>query len=358
MRALVLWADDQSPNLGVRALGEGTAALARRAWPQVEVSFQIFGRGPSPLPIRSARSLVRERLTGAAGLRKWLGTYDVVIDTRAGDSFSDSYGVRRMTTMSAMAEMAAQAGVPVVLGPQTIGPFHTLRGRALGRFSLRRASLVMARDSVSAAFAAGCGRPVDVLTTDVVFALAAPEIERTRDVLVNVSGLLWNPGPHTDTERYRTTITRLVKKLRAGGRHVELLAHVLESTSPDNDVPTVVELARTLTPGSGPLLPRSLEDVRRLVGSSRLVVGSRMHACLNALSVGTPAIPLAYSRKFTPLLTDLGWAHSVDLRDDPDPAAAVLAIAGRPGLAEEVVEVRARAERLLNLAQTALAGLR
>ena len=44
------------------------------------------------------------------------------------------------------------------------------------------------------------------------------------------------------------------------------------------------------------------------------MIGSRMHACLNALSVGTPAIPLAYSRKFAPLLGDLGWAHVVDLR--------------------------------------------
>src|SRR5699024_9500305 len=42
-------------------------------------------------------------------------------------------------------------------------------------------------------------------------------------------------------------------------------------------------------------------------------------ACLNALSVGTPAIPLAYSRKFAPLLDSVGWTTGFDLRTD-DPA--------------------------------------
>ena len=50
-----------------------------------------------------------------------------------------------------------------------------------------------------------------------------------------------------------------------------------------------------------------------------------MHACLNSLSVGTPAIPLAYSRKFAPLLADSGWTRCVDLRNSADPVGDVLA---------------------------------
>jgi polysaccharide pyruvyl transferase WcaK-like protein len=44
-----------------------------------------------------------------------------------------------------------------------------------------------------------------------------------------------------------------------------------------------------------------------------------MHACLNALSMGTPAIPWAYSRKFAPLMSDLGWDLSVDLALEQTP---------------------------------------
>ncbi|NTW38910.1 MAG: polysaccharide pyruvyl transferase family protein [Cellulomonadaceae bacterium] len=357
MRALVLWAQDSSPNLGVRALGEGTAALLRRVWPTAEVDFQNFGRGPSPLPVRTPRSLVRERVTGKAGLLRWLASYDVVVDTRAGDSFADIYGLGRLTTMTLLAEWASQAGTRVVLGPQTIGPFDTRRGTLMGRRSLRRADVVMARDSVSAQHAASLGRPVDVLTTDVVFAMPVPVVERTHDVLLNVSGLLWQPGPHVDHERYRRTVTEVYRRLVADGREVALLAHVLPSSSPDDDVPAVHELAATVAPDAEVLVPGSLTEVREMVAASALVVGSRMHACLNALSVGTPAVPLAYSRKFAPLLGDLGWDHTIDLRTDDDPAASALAVIAGHDLTAQATAVRARAEELLRPAQSALAAL-
>jgi polysaccharide pyruvyl transferase WcaK-like protein len=82
-----------------------------------------------------------------------------------------------------------------------------------------------------------------------------------------------------------------------------------------------------------------------------------MHACLNALSVGTPAIPLAYSRKFDSLMRDLGWEHTVDLRTDSDAVNSVLAILDHPGLDAEVQSVIARADVALDSARTSLAGL-
>ena len=358
MRALVTWAADQSSNLGVRALAEGAGAVLTRVWPEIEVEYQNFGRGPSPLPLTTSRSLLRERVTGAAGMRDWLAGFDLVYDTRAGDSFTDSYGMRRLRTMTALAEFASQAGTPVVLGPQTLGPFDTRAGRLAARLSLRRAALVMARDSASARFAAGLGRPVDLLTTDVVFALPTPDVPRSRDVLLNVPGLLWQESPHVDAAAYRRTVASVYRGLTDAGRRVDLVAHVLRSPVADNDVPAIEEFAATVAPEAEVLVPTDLQDVRRMVASAELVVGSRMHACLNALSVGTPAIPLAYSRKFAPLLDDLGWGHTIDLRTHEDPAAAALAAARHEGLRDEAVQVRDRAHRLLAPAYEALAGLR
>jgi polysaccharide pyruvyl transferase WcaK-like protein len=75
-----------------------------------------------------------------------------------------------------------------------------------------------------------------------------------------------------------------------------------------------------------------------------------MHACLNALSGGVPAVPLAYSRKFAPLLAQLGWTYGVDLRTAADPVGDVLAALASPGLDDQVHEVRARADKSLALA--------
>lgn len=357
MRALVVWADDRSANLGVRALAEGSAALVRRVWPDAVVEFQNFGRGAAPLPMQGWKSLARERVTGRAGLQDWLAGFDLVLDTRSGDSFADIYGMRRLATMSALAECATEAGAQVVLGPQTIGPFDTRGGRALARLSLRRAALVMARDSVSAQHAARLGRTVDVLTTDVVFALPSPPVPTTRDVVLNVSGLLWQPSPHVDAERYRESVRTLYRGLVKAGRTVSLLAHVVDSPSPDNDVPAIRAFADEDAVDAEIIIPTSLADVRSTVASARFVIGSRMHACLNALSVGTPAIPLAYSRKFAPLLNDLGWPHTVDLRSEPHPAQRALRLLDHPALEADTRALRDRAQESLGRAESALRSL-
>ena len=79
-----------------------------------------------------------------------------------------------------------------------------------------------------------------------------------------------------------------------------------------------------------------------------------MHACLNALSVGTPAIPLAYSRKFEPLLADLGWRSVVDLRTSDDAANAVAVLADRDDLVELAIRSGRQARSSLELADAAL----
>lgn len=357
MQVLVLWADEASPNLGVRALGSGTAALVRRVWPDAELTFQNFGHRARELPFGRIRSLVRERATGRLGMQRWLARFDLVIDTRSGDSFSDIYGLHRLAVMCAVAELAGQAGVPVVLGPQTIGPFTTRRGRMLAQRSLRRATLVMARDADSAEQARLLGRPADLLTTDVVFALPQTPAPQSRDVVLGISGLLWNPNPHVDHLRYRRTMGRLHAELVGSGRRVSLLAHVLDSPASDNDVPAVRAFAALTGGDEDVIIPGGLTEVRAAVSSASVVIASRMHACLNALSMGTPAIPLAYSRKFDPLFSGLGWDHTVDLRGDSDAVSATLSQLIAPHLEAQVGGVLERAHRSLARAEQALREL-
>ena len=367
LQVLVLWADDSSPNLGVRALGRGTAALVRRVWPDAAITFVNYGHGSPHLPMGRLRSLVREQVTGRRGMQKWLSGFDLVIDTRSGDSFADIYGLKRHSIMTAVAACVRRAGIPLVLGPQTVGPFNSKRGRLLARGSLSSAKVLMVRDAESADAAARLGRAVDVQSTDVVFAMEVPQVEKSRDVILNISGLLWNPNPHVDFRSYRDIVTRLHDGLLAQGRQLTLLAHVLDPypgvgtqqpTSKDNDVPAIREFMNCAQSQAEVLIPRDLDEVRAAVASGNVVIGSRMHACLNALSVGTPAIPLAYSRKFEPLLRDLGWQHTVDLRDtSTDPVAAVLHQLGADAMAGDLAALSENAQRLLLRAEQALRSL-
>lgn len=353
-RVLVLWAQKAHPNIGVVALAEGAAAWARMAFgPDVDVSFQATGPdgdpyNDGPMSVSQTLPLIKERFVNKRGLKDWVKSFDLVLDTRAGDSFADIYGVKRLAKMTPIGYFAHQWKVPTVLAPQTIGPFVTPLGKILGKFTLETTDVVMARDPYSAHYAASLRRPVDHVTTDLVFALEHQQLEKKYDVLLNVSGLLWDENPHVDFTFYRETIYSLIEELGRRGRTVTLFPHVFDNTNNpgDNDGYPNAEL-RSLVDGRI-LKPEGLMGAREAVGQAQLVIGSRMHACLNALSMYTPALPLAYSRKFGPLLSHIGWDHNFDLRQQNFTAAEVADLTeAQDALTEQAYQTRQNATRLL-----------
>lgn len=353
-RGLVLWAQPQAANLGVAALAAGTTKLAKAAWPGIAIETQYYDDGPAPHSIAEPKQLVRDWLTRNSSQRDWLTSYDVVLDTHLGDSFADIYGLRRLRNLAVMSEFTRRSGLPLVLTPQTIGPFNTRRGRLLATRPLRHADVVLCRDPVSAGVAAELGCPNPVVATDVAFALETPPSIGQHDVLLNVSGLLWNSNAHGPAKAYRSTIKSLIADLRTSGREVTLLAHVLGSATIDNDVPAVKELGQEQQ--LPVVIPSGLDEARGLMRGSQLVIGSRMHACLNSISVGTPAVALAYSRKFRPLFADLGWDAVVEL-SDPDAARRAADLAGAADLVGLVPAVLELAEDRLGAAIKAMREL-
>lgn len=322
VRVLVLWANSSSTNLGVRALGEGTAIFARMAFPGATVHTHGTG-GPTlpgndgPVTALRWQSIIKNIVTRRGEVLRWLKSYDLILDTRAGDSFADIYGTPRLRMMSMLPLLAKTLRVPVVLAPQTIGPFETRQGRLIARAVLSSAKLVFVRDTTSLDICSkfALSQPPE-LATDVAFAVKRPTTEKTHDVLINVSGLLWNPNTHVDHLEYRRLLSSLYAGLVERGRQVALLEHVLDDPdlAGDADGPACEEFRALHDPQLEIISPNSLDEVRTAVASARLVFGSRMHAALNALSVGTPTIPMAYSRKFAPLFESIDWPYGIDLR--------------------------------------------
>lgn len=354
MQVLILWANENSTNLGVRVLGRGAHALARKAWGNdISVDFQSFEPGPLGSQL-SGKIVLQGMLSGNYAMRKAMSKYDAVIDTGAGDSFTDIYGPKRLVIMAYTRYIANLCKVPVILAPQTIGPFRTAWGRLVARATLKSAHTVMARDSASMKFALSLGQPADFLATDVAFALSrpAPSSSVSADIALNVSGLLWNSDTHGSMVKYRKMTRELIDMLLASGRSVTLVAHVLDNASSDNDLDAIKDLVLDFGDQVDVFIPKDLDEARSFISECSVVIGARMHACLNALSVGVPAIPLAYSRKFAPLLADIGWPYTIDLRSDTQIGEKVLAMLENDQLKLEATKVRAEAEgRLLAAAK-------
>ncbi len=356
-RVMVMWSNPKAANLGVRALAEGTAGLLRRSFGRdTVVDYPVFEDEPLR-GMLSNRSLAVGLLTTAGRLHERVRSYDFLVESGGGDSFTDIYGLSRLARMAHVHRVASKARIPVVLGPQTIGPFETFTGRAMGRRMLRTARIVLARDPASAEHARVLGRTPDALATDVVFTLPQPASIQRRDIVLNVSGLLWSENSHIDFRQYRVATRALVRAALADGRSITVLPHVLDNPSIDNDVPVSLELKDEFADVEL-YLPSSLADARAVLGSAEVVVGSRMHACLNALSAGTAAFPWAYSRKFLPLMSDLGWINGVDLRTEADPASLTLTYLRKRDKAADLERIHGLRERAALRLQSAVDALR
>ncbi|WP_268962621.1 polysaccharide pyruvyl transferase family protein [Rhodococcus sp. WAY2] len=349
-KVLILWADQYSSNLGVQALAEGTRCLANVIAPGAEIVFRSYGHEEDRRLRLGARTIGSALVGANPELRRWIAQFDLVIDTGAGDSFADLYGIRRLAEMSALRKLISNVGVPFIMGPQTVGPFQHWISRILARESVRGASAVIARDSTSAERALSIYEGKIALGSDVVFLLDQPEMGPSLDVVLNVSGLLWNKNPHVDWKFYRESTYRFADAVQSQGRGLALLAHVIDSPSADNDLHAVEGLRAELKGDVEVIKPDCLNTARSVLAGAKVVVASRMHAALNALSTGVPAVAWAYSRKFEPLLSDLGWPHLHDLRSlDPtivDNTLVVLdeLIAGR----SEVDLIREKARNRFN----------
>lgn len=360
MRVLILWADSFSDNLGVRVLEDGARRLA-------EASFGSDVRCDamdwfSPGPVRpSAVTILRDLKSRGRMLAAEFARYDVVLDTCAGDSFSDLYGTKRLAYELYMQDVLDRCAVPRIFAPQTVGPFASPINRRLASRSMRNAALVMTRDSYSAAYARDLQPAANILSsTDLVFFLEPSEsiapIHKSQLAIVNVSGLLWtNPKSELRT-KFQDGMERTCRLLLSQGFDVKLLAHVVGERA-QNDVHASRELAQRLDGAVEVVVPTSLKHARAVIAQAAVVIGGRMHASLNALSQGVPAIPWAYSRKFAPLLADLGWEHVVDLSKPVNPADETVALI-TTRLPELVLEAQRALEAAKRMSRSSVDAIR
>ena len=149
----LLWHTHASGNQGVNALTVSNVAMVRSAAAAIGLvpRFTYFepGYGTQLITTENGDQVLginrRSMLTGAA-YWKALGTLDCMIDISAGDSFADIYGARRFAWMWATKRLAILRGIPLLLAPQTIGPFTRQPYRLLAGGIMRRAALTVARD--------------------------------------------------------------------------------------------------------------------------------------------------------------------------------------------------------------------
>lgn len=368
----LLWHSVNSDNLGVGALTVSQIAIIEKVAREagVPVHFVVLGWYDRREPYVGGPAVTVERLRQRSfffprdGFLSRARRCDIVLDIGAGDSFADIYGFRRFFFQAISKLQVLLAGRPLLLSPQTIGPFTRAIPRAVARAIMRRAVAVVARDHPSYLllrdFGLGEGRAIEA--TDVAFRLPhdpperGPEGGRAR-VGINVSGLLFNGG-YTGRNMFGLTVDYADLMRRAIGAfaaredcEVHLIGHVISDSFAIEDDHRVAEALAGEFQGVT-VAPRfnSPSAAKSFIAGMDYFFGSRMHACIAAFSSGIPVVPLAYSRKFEGLFGSLGYPHVVDCRtlDGEDILAAVLGgFERRMELARDVAACNEEVDRRL-----------
>ena len=265
----------------------------------------------------------------------------LIASIAGGDSFSDIYGLERLLYVSLPQVLAILLNKRLVLLPQTMGPFRGRFSRNIARYIVRRAEHVYSRDreglrELEVLAGDGLCKEKTSFCYDVGFAMdpRAPEDSQidkfwasvdatTPRVGMNISGLLYLGGYTRNNmfglrADYREFVQRAIDLLiLKKGASVVLIPHVFGSGErSESDLAACDEVYQRLKDkynGRLHVIHRSFgpDEMKYLIGQCDFFVGSRMHACIAAVSQCIPATSIAYSDKFLGVMGSLGIESSV-----------------------------------------------
>lgn len=369
MRFSLFGAAPDTGNLGVTALCYATLVNILKQQSEAEIAVFDHGSGRSEmegLPNNTGTSVYRQgavygrNFMRPENMRLWrlwamfgrlgnlnlgvrtLRSSDAVIDISGGDSFTDLYGQGRFDSVTSLKLLALQFGKPLILLPQTYGPFKSEKNKKIASEIVKRAKCAWARDSRSYAVLLDLlGDSYDAnrhrCGVDVAFGLPIIKpatishalecfFEKKADseiVGLNISGLVYN-NPSKAREKfgfkadYNSIVLNLVHRfLKDTNCRIALVPHVVTPEGHyESDLGACVDIVNRLDEQerSRILIVPAYDnpcEIKWVIGKFDWFCGTRMHATIAALSSAVPVAAISYSPKTLGVFETCGQGSNV-----------------------------------------------
>jgi polysaccharide pyruvyl transferase WcaK-like protein len=375
----LLGASFDTGNLGVSALAESSIKCILHRWPDAEIVLIAGSREAGEcklrinnrdvlvkkLPIRISKNIFlsnhflvflfyavllkvipwrgyRSLLVKRNPYVKSLIETDFVADVSGGDSFSEIYGIYRFMFVVVFKWLVIFFGKPLILLPQTYGPFKSWIAKSMARYILKRAQIIFSRDKTGADYLRSVFGNKDfikkvIFVSDIAFVLdsrkpkhltiePSANIREQNSIVIglNISGLLFNGGYTRDNmfglkTDYRALVQDIVKMFLEDENVIVLLVphmfpHAIYKVESDPEACLrVYEQLRQIYPGKIFIVKGQYDqgEIKHIIGMCDFFVGSRMHACIAALSQCIPSVGIAYSKKFHGVFDSIGLSRCV-----------------------------------------------
>ncbi|WP_419741921.1 polysaccharide pyruvyl transferase family protein [Paraclostridium dentum] len=250
---------------------------------------------------------------------------DIILDISEGDSFSDIYGLKRFLIHSNIKESVIKLKKPLVLLPQTLGPYKSKLVKMRARKIMNKSKFTFARDKISYDVAIN-DLKVDKnklkVIPDMAFYMQPDKQDILKDLGItkckndiyfglNVSGLLYSGGYTKDNmfgfkTNYKNLIQQIINWIMKEDKNTKiiLVPHVIVK---DGGVEDDTNACNIIYNEFSQIYPDRIffvsrdyheHELKKIISECDFFIGGRMHACIAGISTNVPTMPTAYSRKF------------------------------------------------------------
>lgn len=271
---------------------------------------------------------------------------DAVIDA-SGFAYGDQWGeekAKKRLGANIVRFKAVSKHRKVIMMPQAMGPFSDKPLANQMRTILRNCDLVFARDSTSLRYAREvCDQDHIKLAPDFTNLLEATYQGRQqipKDAVCFIpNNKMLEMKPDTDPTQYVSFMSSLIKAALALEQNCYVLVH-----EGIGDVNLANAIATKVGEEIEIIQLSSTKDIKAAIGKSKLVISSRFHGLVSALSQGVPVIATGWSHKYQSLLQDYGVGGHL-YNEQTQREEALLALRN---LLTNDTELRALKSRVLN----------
>ncbi|SEA28577.1 polysaccharide pyruvyl transferase family protein [Alkalimonas amylolytica] len=233
---------------------------------------------------------------------------DAVLEA-SGFAYGDQWPLQFLQNTAREVERFAKAGKPFIFMPQAFGPFKSEASKTAMRTIIQHARLIFVRDAVSKQHLESCLSPLPahvIQSPDFTIGLtpeAVPKADAPYAALIPNNKVI-SPFHHANANQlkddYLAAFVQAAEQLHQAGYQVKLVNHEGKEDA---------ELCQHIQARAQHAEVIEMEDplaVKAYIGGASLVVSSRFHGAINALSQGVPCIATSWSHKYRQMMQDFG----------------------------------------------------
>jgi len=269
------------------------------------------------------RLFKRRRLATQMQLDDRLKKVDAVVNV-SGYSFGGPGASRRTWRFLAVSQRMARAGKPVMIMPQAWGPFLSEPDRKAARKLLKSADVFYARDRQSQRYLQEIVGGSEVPLAPDIALLLEPAVSNSNALIglpddrpiiaiaPNMRVYDKSAGKGADNQYIRSLCLIANHLLEQTDAHLLLVPHEMrfegDPIGDDCGLCRMIEssLSHRSDRVTALLDVRPAEQIKEAIGRAGLLIGSRFHALIAAVSQHVPVVALGWSHKYQELLSDVG----------------------------------------------------